>query len=60
MAKNSLEIAQFNLLHSRIEAPDNGIIMKKFVKENELISSGYPVFLFGYFRKVLESKGRVV
>jgi membrane fusion protein, multidrug efflux system len=47
IAKNSLEIAQFNLRHSRIEAPDNGIIMKKFVKENELVSSGYPVFLFG-------------
>ena len=51
IAKNSLEIAQFNLQHSRIEAPENGIIMKQFVKENELISPGYPVFLFG-------SKGR--
>ena len=48
IAKNSLEIAQFNLQHSRIEAPDNGIIMKQFVKENELVSSGYPVFLFGF------------
>jgi RND family efflux transporter MFP subunit len=47
IAKNSMEIAQFNLLHSRIEAPDNGTIMKQFVKENELASSGYPVFLFG-------------
>ena len=47
IAKNTLEIAQFNLQHSRIEAPDNGIVMKKFVKENELVSSGYPVFLFG-------------
>lgn len=47
IARNSLEIAQFNLQHSRIEAPNNGIILKKFVKENELVSSGYPVFLFG-------------
>jgi membrane fusion protein, multidrug efflux system len=47
IAKNSLEIAQFNLLHSRIEAPDSGVIMKQFVKENELVASGYPVFLFG-------------
>jgi membrane fusion protein, multidrug efflux system len=47
IAKKSLEIAQFNLQHSRIEAPENGVIMKKFVKENELVSSGYPVFLFG-------------
>jgi multidrug efflux system membrane fusion protein len=51
IAKNSLEIAQFNLQHSRIDAPDNGIIMKQFVKENELVSSGYPVFLFGYSGK---------
>jgi multidrug efflux system membrane fusion protein len=47
IAKNTLEIAQFNLKHSRIEAPENGIVMKQFVKENELVSSGYPVFLFG-------------
>jgi multidrug efflux system membrane fusion protein len=47
IAKNSMEIAKFNLQHSRIEAPENGIIMKQFVKENELVASGYPVFLFG-------------
>jgi RND family efflux transporter MFP subunit len=47
MAKNSLEIARFNLQHSKIEAPDNGIVMKQFVKKGELVSSGYPVFLFG-------------
>lgn len=47
MAKSNFDIVQFNLVHSRIEAPDNGVIMKKFVKENELIASGYPVFLFG-------------
>jgi multidrug efflux system membrane fusion protein len=51
IAKKSLEIAQFNLMHSRIEAPSNGIIMKQFVKENELVSSGYPVFLFGTLGK---------
>jgi len=51
IAKNSLEIVQFNLQHSKIEAPDNGIVMKQFVKENELVSSGYPVFLFGYSGK---------
>ena len=51
MAKNSLEIARFNLQHSKIEAPDNGIVLKQFVKQNELVSSGYPVFLFGYSGK---------
>ncbi len=47
VSKSSLEIAQFNLVHSKIIAPDNGIILKQFVKANELIASGYPVFLFG-------------
>jgi RND family efflux transporter MFP subunit len=47
VAKSTLDILQFNLEHSRILAPDNGIILKQLVKENELVSSGYPVLLFG-------------
>jgi multidrug efflux system membrane fusion protein len=47
VAKSNFDIVQFNLQHSRIEAPSNGVIMKQFFKENELVSSGYPVFLFG-------------
>jgi multidrug efflux system membrane fusion protein len=47
VAEAAVEIAQFNLAHSRIVAPENGIILKQFVKQNELVSSGYPVFLFG-------------
>lgn len=47
VTKSNLEIAKFNQAHSKIEAPDNGIILKQFVKENELVSQGYPVFLFG-------------
>jgi multidrug efflux system membrane fusion protein len=47
VAKSALDIAQFNLTHSKIIAPENGIILKQFAKANELISSGYPVFLFG-------------
>ena len=47
MAKATFEIAQFNLAHSRIVAPEDGLILKQFVRENELVSSGYPVFLFG-------------
>jgi membrane fusion protein, multidrug efflux system len=46
-AKSNLDIAQFNLTHSTIIAPENGIILKQFVKTNELVASGYPVFLFG-------------
>ncbi|HLP74892.1 MAG TPA: efflux RND transporter periplasmic adaptor subunit [Bacteroidales bacterium] len=47
VAKSVYETAQFNLAHSTITAPDNGIILKQLARQNELISSGYPVFLFG-------------
>jgi membrane fusion protein, multidrug efflux system len=47
IARSHLEIAQFNLAHSSIYAPDNGLILKELVKENEIVSAGYPVFLFG-------------
>ena len=47
MAKATLDVSQFNLTHSKIVAPENGIILKQFVRQNELVSSGYPVFLFG-------------
>jgi multidrug efflux system membrane fusion protein len=46
-AKSNLDIAQFNLTHSKIIAPEKGVVLKQFVKANELIASGYPVFLFG-------------
>jgi multidrug efflux system membrane fusion protein len=47
VAKADLDIASFNLLYSKIVAPDDGLILKQVAKENELIAPGYPVFLFG-------------
>lgn len=47
VAKSTLEIARFNLQHSSISAPCDGLILKKLVKENEMVAPGYPVFLFG-------------
>jgi multidrug efflux system membrane fusion protein len=47
ISKSNLDIALFNRSHSKIVAPDNGVILKLFAKENELISAGYPVILFG-------------
>ncbi len=47
VAGSNLEIAGFNQSHSRITAPDNGVILRQFVKPNELVAPGYPVFLFG-------------
>ena len=47
VAKSNLEIARFNLMHSTIKAPADGIVLKQLVRENELVGAGYPVFLFG-------------
>jgi len=47
VARSNWEIAEFNLKHSQISAPAAGVILKRFAEENELISPGYPVFLFG-------------
>lgn len=47
VAKATLEIVRFNKVHSTISAPDDGLILKKLVKENEIVSSGFPVLLFG-------------
>lgn len=47
VAKSNLDIAEFNLKHSEIIASENGIVLKQFAKTNELVASGYPVFLFG-------------
>ncbi len=47
VAKSVYETALFNLKHSTITAPENGIILKQLARQNELIASGYPVFLFG-------------
>ena len=47
VAKATMEIATFNVNHSRIHAPENGVILKKLVESNEIIAPGYPVFLFG-------------
>ncbi len=47
VAKSNMEIARFNLLHSTIKAPADGVVLRQLVKQNELVGAGYPVFLFG-------------
>lgn len=46
-SRQNVDIAQFNLRHSKIVAPANGVILKKVVEVNELVGPGTPVFLFG-------------
>jgi RND family efflux transporter MFP subunit len=47
VAYANLQIAEFNLTHAVIRAPVQGIILKKFVEKNELVSPGQPVLIFG-------------
>ncbi|MBK7870669.1 MAG: efflux RND transporter periplasmic adaptor subunit [Saprospiraceae bacterium] len=45
VAKENLQIAQFNLSYSEIRAPIAGKILKKLMNEGELTSPGNPVFM---------------
>ncbi len=47
IAKSNVKIAEFNLQYSTIKAPSNGKILKRVAEENEIIGTGYPIFLFG-------------
>jgi RND family efflux transporter MFP subunit len=47
LASSNLQIAEFNLKYSVIEAPANGRILKTLAEKNEIIAPGYPVILFG-------------
>jgi RND family efflux transporter MFP subunit len=44
VAAEQLAIAEYNLNHSEIRATDDGYILKKYVNEGQLVSSGAPVF----------------
>jgi len=51
LAGSDLEVAEFNLKHSIIQAPSRGKILKRFFEEGELVSSGTPVFIFASTEK---------
>jgi len=46
VAKSQVQIADFNLEHSRIKAPTDGKIQKILVEASEVIGPGYPAILF--------------
>ncbi len=48
---SELEVAEFNLKYSKIAAPSNGKILKRFVEVMELVSPGIPVFIFASMDK---------
>ena len=47
IASSDVKVAEFNLRHSTIYAPESGKILKRFAEEGELIGAGNPVFLYG-------------
>ena len=47
VSKSVLDMAQFNLAHSKIIAPRSGVILKQLVRENELVAPGFPVYALG-------------
>ena len=46
VAKANLNIAEYNLKFSTITAPADGIILKKFFEEDEIVGTGNPIFYF--------------
>jgi multidrug efflux system membrane fusion protein len=47
LAEAQFKSAQFNLGHSVITAPRDGVVLRKLVEERELVPAGTPVLVFG-------------
>lgn len=47
VAEAQFKSAQFNLGHSVITAPRDGVVLRKLVEERELVPAGAPVIMFG-------------
>lgn len=45
LAKSNVEIAEYNRRFSKIEAPSDGIVLKKLNESNELVGPGQPVLV---------------
>ncbi|NBC25756.1 MAG: efflux RND transporter periplasmic adaptor subunit [Bacteroidetes bacterium] len=50
IAEAEYEIATFNRRHASITAPGDGVILKKYAEEQELSTSGTPVYRIGITR----------
>jgi membrane fusion protein, multidrug efflux system len=47
ITQSNIKVAEFNLRHSAIYAPQDGKILKRLSEKNELIGAGMPLFFFG-------------
>lgn len=46
IVQTNLNIAEYNMQHSIITAPSDGVILDKFFEENEIVGIGNPIFNF--------------
>lgn len=46
VAQSELRIAEYNLKHSTLKAPSDGVVLRTLVEANELVNAGQPVLLF--------------
>lgn len=47
VARANLRAAEFNARFARIEAPADGIVLRKLVEQDELVAAGQPVIVLG-------------
>lgn len=47
VARAQLRAAEFNARHARIEAPADGIVLRKLAEADELVAAGQPVIVLG-------------
>lgn len=47
VAKAQLQAAEFNARLARIEAPSDGVILRKLAEQGELVAAGHPVLVLG-------------
>jgi RND family efflux transporter MFP subunit len=47
VARASLDSARFNARYSRIEAPQDGVVLSRLAEPDELVQAGQPVLLLG-------------
>jgi RND family efflux transporter MFP subunit len=47
VAKANLELAEFNLRHSEVTAPGDGVVLRRFSEENEVVKGGQPILMLG-------------
>ena len=51
-AKRALQVAKLNLEHTRVRAPFDGIVTKKYLHEGDFAAAGYPVLAMYDPRKI--------